>query len=78
MNNELQKICSKSNSFTFYRFPGMHNQVETQKKGSKVPQFMRILAIIAVVGGLRTMSCNEFAPNPILSRSIGTLGCSIK
>ena len=35
VNNELQKICSKSNSFTFYRFPGMHNQVETQKKGSQ-------------------------------------------
>ena len=30
-NNELQKIRSKSNSITFYRSPGMRNQVERQK-----------------------------------------------
>ena len=34
-NNELQNICSKSNSITFYRSPGMRNQVETQKERSQ-------------------------------------------
>ena len=30
-----KNICSKSNSITFYRSPGMCNQVETQKEGSQ-------------------------------------------
>ena len=34
-NNELQKICSKPNSITFYRSLGMRNQVETQKERSQ-------------------------------------------
>ena len=34
-NNELQNMCSKSNSTTFYRSPGMRNQVETEKERSQ-------------------------------------------
>ena len=30
-NNKLQKICSKSNSITFYRSVGMRNQVEKER-----------------------------------------------
>ena len=28
-------MCFKSNSITFYRFPGMRNQVETEKERSQ-------------------------------------------
>ena len=35
-DNRFQKInCSKSNSITFYRFLGMRNQADTQKKRSQ-------------------------------------------
>ena len=34
-NNELQNMSFKSNSITFYRFPGMRNQVETEKERSQ-------------------------------------------
>ena len=130
-NNELQNIGCKSSFITFYRSPGMRNQVETQKEGSQrtsihensmqyllrgvvweqwvaknllqiqlyhvlkfpwdwqssrntkemVPRDLNsweFYAIFAERGGLGTMSCKRFAPNPILSRSIGPLGCAIK
>ena len=34
-NNELQNICSKFNSITFYKSLGMRNRLETQKERSQ-------------------------------------------
>ena len=51
-NNELQKICSKSNSITFYRSPGMCNQVETQKEGSQGTSIHEISVQYLLRGGV--------------------------
>ena len=52
-NNDLHKLCSKSNSITLCRSPGMRNQVKTQKERSEGKSFRKILGIICLEGGLR-------------------------
>ena len=52
-NNDLHKLCSKSNSITLCRSPGMRNQVKTQKERSEGGSFSKILGIICLEGGLR-------------------------
>ena len=69
-NKRVQIICSKSNSITFYRSLGMRNQAETQ--------FSKILSIICLELGLRTIGFKIFAPNAIISCSICLSGCAIK
>ena len=78
-NNKLQNICSKSKSITFYRSPGMSNQVENKK--GRVPRDFNsweFYATFAERGAQTTLSCKTFAQNPILSRCIDRQGCATR
>ena len=75
-------IRSKSNSITFYRSLEMRNQVQTQKEWSQatsIQQNSMHYMPRGEGGGVGDQQAPKlFAPNPILSRSIGPLGCVIK
>ena len=71
----LRISCSKSKSITFYGFPGLLNQVETQKEQSQLTSLHQISKHYLRSGGSENNDFKNKLPQiQILSRSRGPLG----
>ena len=71
----LRISCSKSKSITFYGFPGILNQVETQKEQSQLTSLHQISKHYLRSGGSENNDFKNKLPQiQILSRSRGPLG----